>query len=450
MTEVMKRLHKISPTKIILLGYLVIILIGTGLLCLPFAVKDGQAITGFSDALFTATSATCVTGLIRFDTYTHWSMFGQIVILALIQIGGIGFMTLAINVVSMTKMKIGLTTRVIMQNSISAPSMGGIVKMTRFIVFGTFAVEGSAAALLAVHYMPRLGFWKGLWFSIFHSISAFCNAGFDLMGNTERFSSLTSLRGNWYVNLIIMTLIVVGGLGFFVWKDILSRKNVKLYRLQTKLVLTTTFALLVGGAVMIFLTEMRNPEFLAMTGSEKVLSVMFQSVTARTAGFNTMDIGKMTQAGKLAMIVLMFIGGSTGSTAGGIKTTTFAVFALSIWAVLKQKRSIEAYGRKIEDSVVRNAVCIFAMYMAAALLGTMVISGIEGIDILDSLFECVSAIGTVGLTTGITTGLGMVSKIILTCLMFVGRVGSITLLVAMHAEKGTLASKLPTEKVQVG
>lgn len=451
MEAVWKGLHRISPMKIILAGYLLIIFAGAGLLCLPVSVKAGEAVTSFSDALFTATSATCVTGLVRFDTYTHWSFFGQLVILGLIQVGGIGFMTFAIYVISMTKKKIGLTTRVVMQNSISAPQVGGIVRMTRFIIWGTLLIEGTGAVLLSFYFCPRIGFFKGVWFGIFHSISAFCNAGFDLMGNTEAFSSLTSIGGNWYINIIIMLLIIIGGLGFFVWRDLITNKfSFKKLRLHSKLVLTVSVALIIGGAVLLFLFEYGNPAFDDVSFPQRGLAALFQSVTARTAGFNTMDLAKMTHSGQFILIILMMIGGSSGSTAGGIKTTTFAVFVMTIPSTMRQRKNMEAFGRRMEDGIARAAACIVSMYLFFTSFAAMIISSIEGIPLLTALFESVSAMGTVGLTLGITTKLGMISKCILMLLMFIGRVGSVTLLIAISSDKNRAVSRLPVEKIQVG
>ncbi|MCD2493281.1 Trk family potassium uptake protein [Lacrimispora sp. NSJ-141] len=451
MEKVWKRVHRASPMKIIIAGYFFIILLGAGLLCLPISIKAGESLTSFSDALFTATSATCVTGLVRFDTYTHWSFFGQLVILLLIQVGGIGFMTFAIYAVSMTKKKIGLTTRVIMQNAISAPQVGGIVRMTRFILFGTFLIEGTGAVLLSLYFCPRLGFFEGIWYGIFHSISAFCNAGFDLMGKREPFSSLTTIGGNWYVNGIIMLLIIIGGLGFFVWRDLANNRfSLKKLRLHSKLVLVVTAGLIVFGALLLFVFEQGNADFVQMPFSQKGLSAIFQSVTARTAGFNSMDLAKMTQSSQFLLICLMLIGGSTGSTAGGVKTTTLAVFMVSIVSTMRQKKNMEVFGRRLDDGVIRLATCIFSMYLILSLTVAMALSSIEGIPLLTALFESASAVGTVGLTLGVTTGLGMVSKCLIMFLMFVGRVGSVTILVALASEKNRTVSKLPLEKIQVG
>lgn len=442
--------RRMSPMKVILLGYCLIILAGGILLTLPIAARDGVH-TPFSDALFTATSATCVTGLIRFDTYSHWSYFGQAVILTLIQVGGIGFMTFAVSVIALTKRKIGLASRVIMQNSISAPQVGGIVRLTRFIIAGTALIEGVGALLLSFYFVPRKGLGEGLWFSVFHSISAFCNAGFDLLGSQQPFSSLTGLAGNWYVNLIIMLLIVVGGLGFFVWSDMVySKFRFSRLKLQSKLVLTVSALLIFAGAAALYFLELGNPEFVQRPADERVLTSLFQSVTARTAGFNSVDLAQMTQSSRLLMICLMLIGGSAGSTAGGIKTTTFAVLVISVISVFKKKKSVEAFGRRMEDGIVRRASCIFMTYLFLTLFVAMAVSSIDGFPILDTLFESASAVGTVGLTTGITTELSLISKTLVGLLMLIGRVGSITLLLAFSSDRGAVVSKLPLEKIQVG
>lgn len=444
------KVRKLSPMKIILLGYCFLILIGALLLALPVSVK-GQDPTNFMDAVMTATSATCVTGLIRFDTYTHWSLFGQLVILCLIQIGGIGFMTMAVSIISLTKKKIGLTPRVLAQEAISAPQVGGIVRMTKFIFQGTALVEGIGALLLGFYFCPRLGFWKGVYFSIFHSISAFCNAGFDLMGSVEPYSSLTSLSANWYVNSIIMALIIIGGLGFFVWGDLLHTKfHFRKMRLHTKLVLTVSVSLIILGTLGIFLLEQGGAGFEGKTVSDQVLASMFQSVSARTAGFNTVDLSRITEASQFLILCLMLIGGSAGSTAGGIKTTTFAILILSVFSTFHRKKSVEGFGRRTDEETLRRASCIFMMYLLLSCVSAMIISNIEGLPMMASLFECVSAIGTVGLSFGVTPTVGILSQIILSLLMLFGRAGSITILLAFSSDKSTPVSKLPLEKIQIG
>lgn len=448
--------RSVSPMRLILGGYCAIILMGSALLALPAATK-GPGATAFSDCFFTATSATCVTGLIRFDTFTHWSLFGQLVLLSLIQIGGLGFMTVAIFVLALTGRKISLNQRSVMQDSISAPEIGGIVRMTKFIAAGTFAVEALGAALLSVVFIPRFGVVKGIYFSLFHSISAFCNAGFDLMGEAAGpFSSLTGVPGwspaeSWYVSCIIMLLIFVGGLGFFVWHDVLRRKfHPGRLNLQSKMVLAVSVGLVLFGTLALLALEWNRPMLAGMSVGQKVNAGLFQSVSARTAGFNTVDLSKMTESGLAVMVCLMFVGGSTGSTAGGIKTTTFWILCISIFATFRRKKNIEMFGRRMEERITRTASCVFMTYLLLTVSAGVVISALEEIPFLTALFESVSAMATVGLTLGITPGLGMVSKLLLAFLMLCGRVGSITMLLAFSSGKQAVNSRFPLDKVQVG
>ncbi len=443
--------HSVSPMQLILGGYCLIILAGTLLLSLPFATR-GPGGSPVTDCFFTATSATCVTGLIRFDTATHWTLFGQWVILALIQTGGVGFMTIAIVVMAFTRQKIGLNQRAIMQNSISAPQIGGIVRMSKFIVLGTFLVEGIGAALLSADFVPRFGWRKGIYYSVFHSVSAFCNAGFDLMGSeTGPFSSLTGLESDWYVNGVLMLLIFLGGLGFFVWHDVLTKKlRWKRFNLQSKMVLSISVSLVLLGAAAFFFLENGQPMFRGMNLSEKLAASFFQSVSARTAGFNTADLSVMTEGGKFTMILLMLIGGSTGSTAGGIKTTTFWVLCISVVTTFRRKKNVEAFGRRMEEGITRTASCVFMTYLLLISFSAVVISAVEKLPMLTALFETTSAMATVGLSFGVTPGVSMFSKLLLAFLMLCGRVGSITMLLAFSSEKRVTNSRLPLEKVQVG
>lgn len=393
-------------------------------------------------SFFTATSATCVTGLIRVDTYSHWSWFGQFIIILLIQIGGIGFMTFCIYALTLAKKKIGIISRSIMQNSISSPHVGGIVKMTKFIILATFFIEALGAFFLSFIFCPKLGLVKGLWFSIFHSISAFCNAGFDLMGNFEPYSSLVSFQDNWYLNMIIMLLIIIGGLGFLVWKDIIdNRGHFSKMRLHTKIVITTTIILIFGGVLFIYFCEQ---------GNATILSSLFQSVTARTAGFNTVDLSKIRETTQLIIIILMFVGGSSGSTAGGIKTTTIAVMLVNIISMFKQKKGVEVFKRRISDEIVKMASCVLMAYLVLTLIVSLIICQLENISYITVLFECVSAIATVGLTIGITSQLGVISQCLLALLMLFGRVGSITFLLAFASNRVTPLAKAPAEKIQIG
>ncbi len=448
--KIKKRIHDTSALRIIPIIFLIIIFVGTLLLMLPAASKSGKG-TGFTDALFTATSATCVTGLVRFDTYTHWTTFGQIVILCLIQTGGIGFMSIPLWLVSLTGHKIGLNSRVLMQSSISAPQVGGVVRLTRFLLLGTFLLEGLGALLLSAVFIPKYGPGKGIYYSVFHAISAFCNAGFDLMGGEQQFSSLVTMGNNWYLNLVIMILIIVGGLGFFVWRDlVVTRFHFKKCKLHTKIVLTTSVILIIAGAVIIFLMEFGETGTQGKSIPEQLLNAMFQSVTTRTAGFNTVDLSKLTEGSIFMMIMLMLVGGSPGSTAGGMKTTTIAVLTISIISIFRRKKSEEAFGRRMEEGVLRSSACVFMIYLFLISASAMLISKLENVTMLTALFETTSALGTVGLTLGITPQLGMFSKLLLALLMFVGRVGSLTILLAFSSPKKMVASKLPLEKVQIG
>ncbi|MCB6434459.1 TrkH family potassium uptake protein [Thomasclavelia ramosa] len=427
--------------KIIFYGFCIIILMGTILLSLPISLKENQEVS-IMTSFFTATSATCVTGLIRVDTYSHWSWFGQFIIILLIQIGGIGFMTFCIYALTLAKKKIGIISRSIMQNSISSPHVGGIVKMTKFIILATFFIEALGAFFLSFIFCPKLGLVKGLWFSIFHSISAFCNAGFDLMGNFEPYSSLVSFQDNWYLNMIIMLLIIIGGLGFLVWKDIIdNRGHFSKMRLHTKIVITTTIILIFGGVLFIYFCEQ---------GNATILSSLFQSVTARTAGFNTVDLSKIRETTQLIIIILMFVGGSSGSTAGGIKTTTITVMLVNIISMFKQKKGVEVFKRRISDEIVKMASCVLMAYLVLTLIVSLIICQLENISYITVLFECVSAIATVGLTIGITSQLGVISQCLLALLMLFGRVGSITFLLAFASNRVTPLAKAPAEKIQIG
>ena len=447
----LRLLQSASPMKLILGGYLAIILIGTLLLALPCATA-GAGSTPVSDCFFTATSATCVTGLVRYDTYTHWTLFGQLVILALIQVGGIGFVTVAILVMVFAKKKITLSQRSLMQNSISAPQIGGIVRMTKFIAMGTLAVELVGALLLSFSFVPRFGLLKGIYFSFFHSVSAFCNGGFDRMGGTTgEFSSLTGSGGDWYVGTVIMLLIFLGGLGFFVWHDVIEHRfRFRRFRLQSKMVLAISLGLVAAGALTLAVLEWNGGLYEGLSWGERIHASLFQSVSLRTAGFNTVDLGAMTEGAQFVMICLMLIGGSTGSTAGGIKTTTFWVLCISIFATFGRKKNIEMFGRRMNEGITRTAACVFMTYLLLTAGVSVIISAIEGLPFLMALFETVSAMATVGLTLGITPGLGMVSKLLLAFLMLCGRVGSITMLLAFSSDKRAANSRLPLENVQVG
>ena len=436
---------KITSSQIIVLGFLGAILLGALLLMLPFATADGRG-ASFADALFTATSATCVTGLIVQDTATYWSGFGQAVILIMIQIGGMGVVTIAVAVSVASGKKIGLMQRSTMQEAISAPQMGGIVKLTSFILITTAIIETLGAAVMAPVFIKEFGFPKGIWYAVFHSVSAFCNAGFDLMGAKEKYSSLTYFIDNPLINITIMTLIIVGGIGFLVWQDVKVNKiHLHRYRMQSKLVLITSAVLIVLPAIAFFVSD-----FSGMPLRTRILSSIFQSVTTRTAGFNTVDLTQMNSGNTAVMIVLMLIGGSPGSTAGGMKTTTLAVLILTAVSVFRRKEHTNFAGRSIADSVMRNAIAIVTMYVSLFLAGGVVITVIEKLPMMTCMFETASAIGTVGLTLGITHSLGPVSRVILIFLMYIGRVGGLTLIFSALTTNQSNMARLPQEKITVG
>lgn len=445
-----QRVWALTPAKIILGGFFLIILTGGILLSLPIASAGGQA-TPFLDAMFTAASATCVTGLIVHDTGTYWSLFGQAVILVLIQIGGMGVVTLAIAVTLFSGKRIGLKQRFVMQESISAPQVGGIVRMTAFIIKGTVLFELAGAAVMAFRFCPQEGFFRGIWFSVFHSVSAFCNAGFDLMGGKSGpFSSLTAFTGSPVINIPIMLLIVIGGIGFFVWDDIrVNRLKFKYYHLQTKIVLVTTFILLSVPAVLLFVFEFGRDAWSGMPLTERVMASLFQAVSPRTAGFNTVNLTDLSLPSQFLTIILMIIGGSPGSTAGGIKTTTFALAFLCIRSAFQNQENIQCYKRRIPYDILRNAVAILTMYLTLFLAAGFLISWADHAALKDALFESASAVATVGLSLGITGGLGAFSKILLMLLMYFGRVGGLTMLYALTGRK-KLPVLLPQERITVG
>ena len=444
------KIERITPAQIIISGFALLILAGTGLLLLPFSTS-GAGGASLSDALFTATSATCVTGLVIFDTALYWSPFGQLVILLLIQAGGLGVVTMAVAISMYAGKKIGLKQRCVMQEAISAPQVGGIVRMTGFVIKTTFILEGIGAVLFALRFCPQMGLWRGLWYAVFHSVSSFCNAGFDLMGVQAPFSSFTGFVGDPLVNTISMALIILGGIGFLTWADIREHKwHFRVYKLQTKIIITTTIVLLAVPAIILYFYEFSLANWRDLSFGERVLAAMFQSVTPRTAGFNTVDLTKMSQPTHLLIILLMLTGGAPGSTAGGFKVTTLSVLLLNIRAVFRRRESAQCFGRRIAPEVLRSAVAIFLLYILLFLAGGMLICGIEGVPILSALFEAASAIGTVGLSLGITADLSLPSKLILVFLMYFGRVGGLTMIYAVLSGTSVVPAQLPQEKVTVG
>ena len=445
MADFIHKKNRFTSFQIIIGGFIAVILIGALLLMLPVSSKAG-IITPFNEALFTSTSAVCVTGLVVQDTATYWSWFGQGIILVLIQIGGLGVITIAVSFALLSGRKISLMQRSVMQEAISAPKVGGIVRLTGFVLKGTFLVGFTAAFIMMPVFVKDFGA-KGIWMAIFHSISAFCNAGFDLMGTKNvKYASLTSYISHPLINITIMLLIIIGGIGFLTWEDILKNKyRIKSYRMQTKVILTTSLLLILFPAFFFFFRD-----FADMPMQERIFSSLFQAVTPRTAGFNTADLTMMTKDGLGIVIALMLVGGSPGSTAGGMKTTTLAVLIANTLACFRRKEDAQMFGRRIETSTVKNAATIFMMYIVFFFGGAIVISTVEDLSFSTCLFETASAIGTVGLTLGITPELGVISQTILMILMFLGRVGGLTLIYAALSGSGKRISKLPQEKMMVG
>ena len=445
-----KKKRQWTSSQIIIAGFAALILTGTVLLMLPVSSADMQW-TSFTDALFTATSASCVTGLIVHDTATYWSAFGQTVIICLIQIGGMGVVTMAIAIAMLSGKKISLSQRQLMQDSISAQQVGGIVRMTGFILKTSLAIELCGAALLSLQFIPEFGFFKGILYSLFHSVSAFCNAGFDLMGAKSRFSSLTDYAGNGIVVITISALILIGGIGFAVWEDVkLHRFDFHRYRLQSKVALTASAVLVVLPFIYFFFVEFSRPQWQNLKTGDRILAAFFRAVTPRTAGFNTVDMTLFSESTILITIVLMLIGGCPGSTAGGMKTTTVAVLLITMVSVFRRESSPECYGRRIGDDTIKNAATILMMYITLFVAGSVVISITEGLPLLVSMFETASAVGTVGLTLGITPTLGTMSKMILAALMYLGRVGGLTIIFATVKTLQNGSARYPLEKITVG
>ncbi len=436
---------RLSSSQIIILGFAGAILFGSILLTLPFSTRDGHGAL-FSDALFTATSAVCVTGLVVQDTATYWSTFGQAVIIALIQIGGMGVVTVAIAISSFSGKQISLKQRSTMQEAISAHKVGGIVRLTGFIIKMTIIFELLGAVIMAPTFCKEFGVLKGIWYAVFHSISAFCNAGFDLMGAKTPYSSLTYFVDNPVINFVIMSLIIIGGIGFMTWDDIkVNKHHVRKYRMQSKVILITTVLLISLPALYFFLFEFGDKPM-----GERIWSSLFQSVTPRTAGFNTADLTQISETGTAITIMLMLIGGSPGSTAGGMKTTTLAVLFSTAISVFRRREETHFFGRRVNDDTIRNAATILMMYVILFLTGGFLISHIESLPLLTCLYETASAIGTVGLTLGITPNLGIASQIILIVLMYIGRVGGLTLIFSALSENQGNTARLPQEKITVG
>ena len=422
-----RKKNKIRSEQYVILIFMTVILLGALLLTLPIASRSGES-SGFLTALFTATSATCVTGLALVDTYVQWSGFGQVVILCLIQIGGLGFMTIISVFFFILHRKIGLKQRLIMAQGFSLNDIDGVVSLVRKVLEGTLLVESIGAIILTMRFMDDFGFWRALRWGIFHSVSAFCNAGFDIFGYLEPGSSLMLFATDPIVTGTIMALIILGGLGFYVWVNIGSNRQIKNWSVHTKLVMTITGLLIVGGTALFALFEWNNPATIGnMSTGDKMLTSLFQSVTCRTAGFATVDQSMLTDSSQAVSVILMLIGGSSGSTAGGIKTVTFGIVALSVFGMATNKSRVTVFKRTIAQEQIHQAITIMVLLITLAFTGAIFISASNGIGFMPSLFETASALGTVGLTANVTPGLNIISQILIIVFMFFGRVGIMTM-----------------------
>ena len=446
--RIRKFTSRFNPMQILLFGYLVIMGIGAVLLCLPCATREGLT-TSVMDAIFTSVSCTCVTGLTRYDTYEHWTLFGQIVQLMQMQIGAVGFVTMAIALISMAKRRFGIRTRIVMQNSMSAPGIGNVVRMTRFTFVFVLIAELGGALLLALWFCPKYGA-VGLWYALYHSISAFCNAGFSIMSVAGE-NSLSGMTYAFYPSLVILFLVVIGGLGFYTILDLfISRFRFKKLRLQSQLAISVSLILIVLGTVLVFICEQFGTAFDGMTVPEQLLSSLFQAITSRSAGFTTLDLEALTAPSLLIMVLLTFVGGSVGSTSGGMKTATLAVLVLNLKSTFLRRKDPEAFGRRIDDETTQIATTVLILYMGLTFAGGIAMCMIEGCDLSLALFECASAITTSGFSLGLAPIASIPGQWILIVLMIIGRVGSITMLLAFSNYRMSVNSKYPSEHIQVG
>lgn len=440
---------KKSTTRLIASGFALIILAGTLLLTLPIANKSGHG--NLLNSLFTATSATCVTGLVVADTYQNWTTFGQLVILCMIQVGGLGFMTIGAYISVLLKKRIGLKEREQLQESVNTLEIAGVVRLVKKIVQGALCIEGLGAVLLAFRFVPRFGAVRGIYFSIFHAVSAFCNGGFDLMGVNEAYSSLVAFEGDIVVNLVVVTLILVGGIGFIVWDDVMRHKwHFRKYLLHSKIVITTTLLLTAVGTGLFLVTE-NQAAFAGMSPLEKFLGALFSSVTPRTAGFNSVDTAALSNSGKVITMVMMFIGGSPGSTAGGVKTTSMVVLLFYAVAMVLNREDINLFGRRLTDEVVKKANAVVIINSTLTIVATIIIMTLQPLlNFEDVLFEVLSAIGTAGMTVGITRDLNIISRVIIIVLMYCGRLGSLSFALIFAQKNSSASVRQPQEKIIVG
>lgn len=452
--KLLLKINLIEPARVMVIGFGAVILLGALILNLPVATANGESI-GFLNALFTSTSAVCVTGLVVVDTSTYWSEFGQLVIITLIQTGGLGFMTIATMFSLLTRKKINLRERLLIQESLNQRDLSGLVRLTRYIILMTFTIEGIGALLLSMVYIPKLGVLRGIWYSIFHSISAFCNAGFDLMGSISgEFSSLTSFVDNTLINLVICSLIILGGIGYPVLLDAITNKKFSKLNVHSKIVINTTAILIAIGFIFIFIAEFNSKLSLGtLNMKEKFLSSVFQSVTLRTAGFNTIDLTLLSESTLFLMMILMLIGASPASTGGGLKTTTVATLFLTVKSFIIGKEDIEVYQRRISNTTVKKSLGIFFIGVSIVLFGTLMLTIVNPeFTLLESSFEVISAYATVGLSIGGTPSLTILGKVIIIILMFLGRVGSLTIFIALLSKNSKIKSKVryPEGKIIVG
>ncbi len=439
---------RLSPVRLIAFGFLAVILVGALLLMLPFASKGESA--SFLEAMFTSTSATCVTGLVVRDTFTSWTIFGQAVILSLIQIGGLGLMTVITLFSFALGKRLGLYNRVVLMQSAGNMTLSGVASLIRRIIPFAFVIEALGALLLAIRFVPEFGWAQGIWSSVFHAVSAFCNAGFDLMGGKMPFSSLTDYVADPLVTLTISLLVIIGGLGFLVWRDI-SRCGLHFskYQLHTKLVLVMTLVLLLGGWILFLIFEW-NASMQALSVPEKILASFFQSVTPRTAGFNTVDLGALSESGNFLTNVLMLIGGSPGSTAGGIKTTTIAVLLISTWTSARGRRRDNVFRYSLDRDMLRQAASIVMIYLSLAIAAILFLCAVDPVSTKEAMFEVNSAIATVGLTLGLTPSLSTAAKWMLILLMYIGRLGGLSFTLIFARRRPEPPIDRPTGKLLIG
>lgn len=439
---------KLSPNQSIALGFLAMILAGALLLMLPAANRTGQGLS-FLDSLFTATSATCVTGLVAADTWTQFNLLGQVILLILIQVGGLGYMTMVLMASVLLKRKIGLKQRSLMVESVSAQRLSDALTLLRYILGGTAAIEGIGAVLLAFRFIPELGFARGVWYSVFHSVSAFCNAGFDLMGFREPYSSLTHYVSDPLVNVTVCALVLLGGLGFLVWRDVWEKGiHFRRYSLHAKIMLTASAVLVIGGTALFWFAE-RDNLLAGMSPAEQALVSLFQAVSPRTAGFNTVDLARLTSGGGLLTIMLMFIGAGPGSTGGGVKITTVAVCLLTLASYVRGRREVGAFNRRLDEEQIHRSAAGVTLYMTFIGLGGFLMLATQPFPLQDALFELFSAMSTVGLSTGITRALSPFNRGLLIVMMYCGRIGSLSMMMAL-AERGAPRVKDPVEHITIG